>query len=180
MYAIHHARWTTSIIRRCESTTVPPSRGSDRVTERRKAGSRSPEKVGIERWIEGVFFGGAEVAVLGVPTLVSLLDAPANAAVKFAAIVSLSTAAVAIGTVRTGWTALAWPPMTARLLLVRVGYHNLTVLVAAYGGAAVDRLAGSALVTAAFAAAVAVGAVWAFPRIAGRVSTLPPWWQWGR
>jgi hypothetical protein len=136
--------------------------------------------VGAERWIEGVFFGCAEVAVLALPALLSLLDASANAAVKFAAIVALVTAAVAIGTVRAGWTSLAWPPMTARLLVARAISHNLTVLIAAYGGAAIALFTGSTLGSAAFAVAVAGGSVWAFPRIAARVAALPPWWEWGR
>jgi len=159
---------------------VSPNRGSDHTTERRKAGPRNTEKVGAERWIEGVFFGCAEVAVLALPALLSLLDASANAAVKFAAIVALVTAAVAIGTVRAGWTSLAWPPMTARLLVARAISHNLTVLIAAYGGAAIALFTGSTLGSAAFAVAVAGGSVWAFPRIAARVAALPPWWKWGR
>ncbi|PSQ12242.1 hypothetical protein BRC98_03460 [Halobacteriales archaeon QS_7_68_65] len=159
---------------------MSPSRGSDHATERRKAGPRDAEKVGVERWIEGVFFGGAEMAVLAWPAFSSLLDASANAAVKFAAIVALSTAAVAIGTVRVGWTPFAWPPMTARLLLARAVTHNLTVLIAAHGGAAIDRLVGSTLGSAAFAALVVGGSVGAFPRVAARVAALPPWWEWGR
>ncbi|WP_049903028.1 hypothetical protein [Halococcus agarilyticus] len=159
---------------------MPPNRGSDHTTERRKAGPRNAEKVGVERWIEGVFFGCAEVAVLAWPALLSLLDAAANAAVKFAAIVALSTAAVAIGTVRTGWTSLAWPPLTPRLLLARAVSHNLTILLAAHGGAAIVLLTESTLGSAAFAAAIAGGSVWVFPRIAERVAALPPWWEWGR
>ncbi|PSP72689.1 hypothetical protein BRD12_00960 [Halobacteriales archaeon SW_12_67_38] len=171
---------TTSISCRCESAAVSPNRGSDHATEQRKAGPRNTEKVGAERWIEGVFFGCAEVAVLAWPALLSLLDAAANAAVKFAAIVALATAAIAIGTVRAGWVALVWPPMTARLLVARAISHNLTVLIAAYGGAAIALFTGSTLGSAAFAALVAGGSVWVFPRIAEQVVALPAWWEWGR
>ncbi|EMA50086.1 MULTISPECIES: hypothetical protein [Halococcus] len=158
---------------------MSPDSGSDNATERRKAGPRTAEKVGVERWIEGVFFGCAEVAILGLPALFSLLDASANAEVKLAAIVALSTAAIAIGTIRTGWTRLSWPPLTPRLLLARAVVHNLLVLVAAYGGATIDLLSGSALGSAAFAVLVAAGTVWVFPQITAHASTLPSWWKWG-
>lgn len=154
-------------------------RGTDHTTERRKAGPRSESKVGIERWVENVFFGGAEVVVLGFPGLFALLSAPFNAEVKFAAIVAVCTLSLAIGTVRQV-ESLDWPRLTPALFVVKIGYHSAVIAVAAVGGAAVDVFAGSAIGSLAVAVLVSLGAVWLFPRVVVWIRRLPPWWTWGQ
>ena len=152
-------------------------RGTDRTTEQRKAGPRHESKIGVERWVENVFFGGSEVAILGFPMLFGLMNAPFNAEVKFAAIVAVFTLSLAIGTVR-GVESLGWPRMTPTLFFVRILYHSAVIGVAAYGGAAVDLLAGSVVGSLVFVVLVSLGAVWLFPRLVAWLRQLPPWWQW--
>ena len=154
-------------------------RGTDGSTERRKAGPRATGKVGVERWIEDVFYGLAEIVVYGFPALLWLLGAPYSAEVKFAALVAIGALSLAVGTVR--WDgSVGWPPTSYRLVPVRIAYHSLALLVAAGGGAAVDLLADSALGSLVAAVGVSVAAVWLFPYLVGLLEGLPPWWQWGR
>ena len=154
-------------------------RGTDGSTERRKAGPRATRKEGTERWIEGVFFGLAEVVTFGFPTLLALLDAPFNSALKFAALVAVTTLSLAIGTIR--WSdSLDWPSLSYGTALVRLVYHSLTIALAAVGGAAVGVVAGSTLGSLVVAAFLSVGAVRLFPRLTAVLDRLPPWWQWGR
>ena len=154
-------------------------RGTDGSTERRKAGPRATGKVGIERWIEDVFYGLAEIVLYGFPALLWLLGAPYNAEVKFAALVAIGALSLAVGTVRWGGS-VGWPPTSYRLVPVRIAYHSLALLAAAGGGAAVDLLADSMLGSLVAAVAISVAAVWLFPRLVGALGRLPPWWQWGR
>ena len=154
-------------------------RGTDTPTERRKAGPRSESKVGIEQWVENVFFGGAEVVVLGLPALFALLSTPFNAEAKFAAIVAVVTLSLAIGTVRQV-ESLDWPSLTPALFVLKIAYQSTVIGVAAYGGAAVDVLADSAIGSLVVAMLVSLGAVWLFPRIVAWIRRLPPWWTWGR
>ena len=154
-------------------------RGTDSPTERRKAGPRATEKVGIERWIEGVFFGFAEVVVFGFPALLWLLSAPYNAEVKFAALVAIGALSLAVGTVRWNETP-GWPATSYRLIPIRIVYHSLAIAIAAGGGAAVDLFVDSMLGSLVAAAGLSVVAVWLFPRLVEALGRLPPWWQWGR
>lgn len=154
-------------------------RGTDPTTEQRKAGPQNETKIGVEQWVENVFFGGSEVAILGFPMLFALMNAPFNSEVKFAAIVAVCTLSLAIGTVRQV-ESLNWPRMTPVLFFVRVVYHSTVIGVAAYGGAAVDLFAGSAVGSLVFVVLVSLGAVWLFPRIVAWLRRLPPWWTWGR
>jgi hypothetical protein len=154
-------------------------RGTDPTTERRKAGPRAVRKVGVERWVENVFFGLAEVAVLGIPGLLALMAAPQNAAVKFAALVGVTTLTLAIGTVRTGLTSFDWPAATPVLFLVRPVYHSVTVVAVAAGGAAVDVATGSTVGSLVVAVGLALGAVRLFPRIVAGLERLLPQWNWG-
>ena len=154
-------------------------RGTDGSIERRKAGPRATHKSGVERWIENVFFGLAEVVVFGFPTLLWLLSAPFAAEVKFAALVAIAALSLAVGTVR--WSeALGWPPMSYGLVPVRIAYHSLAIAVAAGCGAAVDLLAGSALGSLAAAVLASLAAIRLFPAFVGLFRGLRPWWQWGR
>lgn len=156
-------------------------RGTDSATERRKAGPRATRKVGVEKWIESVFYGGSEVVVCGFPALFVLMNAPFNVEVKFAALVVLVTLTLAIGTVRDGRIeSLEWPPLTPVLFVIRVSYHSAVIAIAAYGGAAVDLLGGTALGSLLIAVLLSLGAVWLFPRLVARVRGLGPWWTWGR
>lgn len=153
-------------------------RGTDGSTERRKAGPRATRKEGSE-WIEGVFFGLAEIVTFGFPTLLALLDAPFDSALKFAALVAITTLSLAIGTVR--WSdSFDWPPLSYGTALVRLVYHSLAIALAAVGGAAVGVVAGSTLGSLVVAALLSIGAVWLFPRLILALDRLPPWWQWGR
>jgi hypothetical protein len=154
-------------------------RGTDGSTERRKAGPRATGKAGVERWIEDVFFGFGEVVVFGFPALLSLLSAPFNAEMKFAALVAIAALSLAVGTVR--WSEVpGWPATSYRLVPLRIVYHSLAILAAAGGGAAVDLFAGSMLGSLVAAAGISVVAVWLFPRLVGKLERVPPWWQWGR
>ena len=137
-------------------------RGTDRTTERRKAGPRNESKIGVEEWVENVFFGGSEVALLGFPMLFALMNAPFNAEVKFAAIVAVCTLSLAIGTVRQV-ESLDWPRMTPALFFVRILYHSAAIGVAAYGGAAIDLLAGSVVGSLVFVVLISLGAIRLFP-----------------
>lgn len=155
-------------------------RGTNSTTERRKAGPRSPGKVGVERWIENVFFGLAEIAVLGLPGSIALLSAPYNASVKFAALVGISTLSLAIGTVRTDLTSLDWPTMTPESFLVRVVYHSAAIVVVAGLGAAVGVGLGSIVGSFVVTIGLALGAVWLFPRVVATLRERFPLWDWGR
>lgn len=156
-------------------------RGTDHETERRKAGPRGARKLGVERWVENVFYGGSEVLGLGFPALWGLLDAPNNVEVKFAAIVAVVTLTLAIGTVRDDRIhSLEWPSLTPALFVVKTVYLSVVITAAAYGGAAVDRFAGSAVGSLLFAFLFSLVAVWCFPRLVASIRRLPPWWTWGR
>lgn len=155
-------------------------RGTDPTTERRKAGPRAAGKVGVERWIENVFFGTAEVVVLGIPGLLALMGAPYNAPVKFAALVAVATLSLAIGTVRTGLTPTDWPSVTPASFLVRILYHSVVIVVVAGGGAAVGVVTGSTGGSLVVAVVLALGAVWAFPRVVAALHELLPLWNWNR
>ncbi|EMA49541.1 hypothetical protein [Halococcus thailandensis] len=154
-------------------------RGTDGSTERRKAGPRTTRKEGTERWIEGVFFGLAEVVVFGLPTLLALLDAPFDAESKFAALVAVTTLSLTIGTIR--WSAsFDWPSLSYGTALVRLVYHSLAIALAAVGGAAVGVVADSTVGSLVVAALLSIGAVRLFSRLVAVLERLPPWWQWGQ
>ena len=156
-------------------------RGTDHVTEQRKAGPRAARKMGIERWVENVFYAGSEVVLLGFPALWGVMDAPNNVEVKFAALVAVVTLVLAIGTVRDGRiAALEWPALTPTVFVLKAVFHSVVITVAAYGGAALELFVGSPLGSLLFVVCCSGVAVWLFPRLVARVRELPAWWTWGQ
>lgn len=154
-------------------------RGTDSSTERRKAGPRATGKAGVERWVENVFFGLAEVVVAGLPALLWLMGAPYNDEVTFAALVAIVTLSLAVGTARNA-ESVGWPAMSYRLVPVRIGYHSFAIVVAAGSGTAIELLADSVLGSLVAAVGVSVAAVGLFPRLVVTLRRLPPWWQGSR
>jgi hypothetical protein len=145
-------------------------RSTDYATEERQL-SRREEKEGTELFLQDVFFAVGEVTFLGLPAFLALMVAEPNAPLKYAALFSWATLSLAVGAFRGGRFGVAWPPVSPRLVAVRLGYYDATILAAAYAGAAVDLALRSPVVTAAVAVLVSLAAALAFPRIVAAVSS---------
>jgi hypothetical protein len=125
----------------------------------------------------------AEVSVLSLPVLFAIMAVPATGRLdaKATGLVAWLTMTFAGTLIRGGWVrplatpALGWVRLSPALLVLRVGYFNLALAVAAFGGVAVAG-AVPAVVTGpavgpglalAWAGSVAVVSTFAFPRVAG-------------
>jgi len=125
----------------------------------------------------------AEVSILSLPALFAIMATPATAWLdaKATGLVAWLTMTVVGTLVRGGWVrplgtpALGWVRVSPSLLVLRIGYFNLALAVAAFGGVAVGATVPSVVagplagpVTAlAWAGAVATISMLAFPRVAG-------------
>ncbi|WP_227374928.1 hypothetical protein [Haladaptatus halobius] len=122
-------------------------------------------KAGVEQWIEDVFFALGEVTFLSLPVFVALMDAEPNGPLKFTLLVTWTTLTLTVGTLRGERFGVEWPPMTPSQFVVRLVYYNAVVTLIAYAGARADLAFRSPVVTAGVAAALSVGAAWAFARL---------------
>ena len=140
------------------------------------------EKDGVGVFLDDVTYVFADVSVFGLPLLAVVLVSGGNewVGLKTAALVAWLTM-VAVGTlIRGGWvTPLAtdapgWVAVTPWLVVLRVGYYNAALALAAYGGRALgvsvaSSVAGSlwpSLATVGVALLVGALATALFPRIA--------------
>jgi hypothetical protein len=98
----------------------------------------------FDRWLDYVFFGGAEVTVLGLPVLLVLMFAPNPVQVSLSAMTALTASTVAVATLRGGWVDVGeWPAFGDFYSLpFRAGYYGGVLALASYVGAASQTLSG--------------------------------------
>jgi len=128
-------------------------------------------KEGVDRLLDDLLFAAGETAFLGLPTLLVLVTARNDAAVKWAALVSWTTLAVGVGLARGGWVDVGWPETSARQIALRVMVYSGLIAVASLAGGAVEAAVGSGLgggAGSALTAALLTGAgLVAFARATG-------------
>ena len=144
--------------------SVVTGRSTDYATEERQI-RRREEKEGVELFLQDVFLALGEVTFLGLPAFLALMTAEPNAPLKYAALFSWATLALAVGAFRGGRFGVEWPPTSPSLLLVRLLYYDATILGAAYAGASADLALRSPVVTAVVAVLASLAAARAFPRV---------------
>lgn len=115
-----------------------------------------------EQWLENVVLSGLDVSILGMPVLLSVVLTPAFATERqSAALVALLVLTVGVGTIRgqQGRFAARWPRTRGSVVLARAAYYNVTLALAAYGGAVLAVYGGLAAGTgfAAVLAGIAAG-----------------------
>ncbi|WP_135825992.1 hypothetical protein [Halorussus ruber] len=134
---------------------------------------RVDEKDGVGVFLDDVTYAFADISVLSIPVLFHLMTSATNAwfGLKFGALVAWLTMVVGAALLRGGWvTPLAtdepgWVAMTPSLVLLRLGYYNAVLALAAYGGRALSE-AVSPVASVAFALLVGALSVGVFPRLA--------------
>ncbi|WP_276301507.1 hypothetical protein [Halorussus lipolyticus] len=135
--------------------------------------ARVDEKDRIGVFLDDVTYAFADVSVLSIPILFHLLTVATNSwfGLKFGALVAWLTMVLGAAVFRGGWiTPLAtdepgWVAMTPWLVVLRLGYYNGALALAAYGGRALSE-AVSPAASVGFALVVGALAVGVFPRIA--------------
>lgn len=132
------------------------------------------EKNGFGRWLDDVAYAFADISIAGLPILwyVLLSEDLGYFGLKSAALVAWLTMVLGAATIRGGWiTPLGtdvpgWVTPSLSLAVLRLGFYNAALGVAAYGGVWVAGAVGvdyASVVVSFLTGAVAVGA---FPRFA--------------
>jgi len=122
------------------------------------------------QFCDEVVYATADVAIPALPALVYLMNQPPRVLARIAAPVFFTLGAMILGAsaFRGGWLpppgASEWVSLTVPSLLLRVPYYGGTLLVAAYGGAAIELAIGSRNAATAFALVAAIVAIGVFPR----------------
>jgi len=136
------------------------------------------EKSGFGLFLHDVVRIYAEVSVLSLPVLFAIMGTPATGWLdaKATGLVAWLTMILAGTLIRGGWMrpfatpAPGWVRLSPSLLVLRVGYFNLALAVAAFGGlvvaGAVTAVATGPAVALGWAGGVAATSMLAFPRVA--------------
>jgi hypothetical protein len=149
----------------------------------RPPGWKHLPKEGFEDWTEKVFYALFEVSVLALPALLaSTATGPDAIGQSFGASVSLLALVLGVGTIRSEYAPIEteWPRLSPATLIARTLWYNGAIVLAAFGGRAIDLLVIERLGTVVFAIAVSLVAVATFPRFAASLRRLFSWWTWGR
>lgn len=131
------------------------------------------EKDSVGVFLDDVAYTFADISALSIPVLFHLVTTATNArfGLKFAALVAWMTMVGGAALVRGGWiTPIAtdepgWVAMTPWLVVLRIGYYNGVLALAAYGGRTLSE-AVSPVASVGFALLVGALAVGVLPRIA--------------
>lgn len=152
-------------------------RGTDPVTEERRLRPRdNSESDPLGRWLQDLFDGTAEGAILGIPALLFAVfsgDLRASSAAMGATVVlSCGIAAYRNGALSVG---PEWPPMDPAFVLLRVVWYNAAVVAAIFVAVAAVTapIAPSELVVAGFVGGgVAAAAVLSLSSVAFALESL--------
>lgn len=132
------------------------------------------EKNGLGLFLHDTTRVFAEVSVLSLPCLFLIMGTPPSGVfdAKATGLLAWLTMTL-IGTfIRGGWIrplaspSLGWVRLAPSLLVLRLGYFNIVMLLAAFGGLAVGSPPGGPLLGLAWAGSVAVLGTLVFPRVA--------------
>lgn len=128
----------------------------------------SQAKEGVYAWLDDVLFGGGEVTVLALPTMVVVVMFTRLTTVKSAAAFSLLAMVLAVGTLRGDWVEVGapWPDLTARVAAFRTVLYGAIFVAGGVGGALVESATGNGVLTALAAMAVPLVLLAAYPHYA--------------
>jgi len=149
----------------------------------RPPGWKHLPKEGLEDWTEKVFYALFEVSILALPALlVTSATGPDVIGQSFGVSVSLLTLVLGIATVRSEYDPIGieWPRLFPAAVLARVVWYNSTIVLAGFGGRAIDLLTVERFGTVVFAVSVSIVAIATLPRFAASLRRLLGWWTWGR
>ncbi|WP_224449501.1 hypothetical protein [Haloprofundus salilacus] len=120
----------------------------------------------FERWLDFIFFAAMEVSFLVLPVLVLLLGVRPAGPASAAAMTSLSTTVVAVGSFRGRYLDVgAWPRVGQfRTMPIRSAYYGSVVGVGTYLGTAVYLRTGVGWTVVVVPAALSLLALAALPR----------------
>jgi hypothetical protein len=132
------------------------------------------EKNGLGLFLHDTTRVFAEVSVLSLPCLVLIMATPPSGLfdAKATGLLAWLTMTLSGTFVRGGWvrplasTTPGWVRLAPPLLVLRLGYFNAVMLLAAFGGLAVGGPPGGPLLGLAWAGSVAVLGTLLFPRVA--------------
>ncbi|MCU4717343.1 hypothetical protein [Halapricum hydrolyticum] len=131
------------------------------------------EKSWFGRVLHDVVYTYADVTVFSLPMLlyVWVTQPFVDRALTAPALVTWITMVGVATLIRGGWIrplgteTLGWVSGRYALLPVRVAYYNLTLIVAVFGGLAVEGLVGRTGLAVAWATCVGIGATLVFPTV---------------
>ncbi|MFC5366830.1 hypothetical protein [Salinirubrum litoreum] len=108
-------------------------------------GSEDSLTARFDRWLDYAFFGGAEVTVLGLPVLLTLMVAPNPVTVSLSAMTALTVSTVTVATLRGGWIDVGeWPAFGDFYSLpLRAAYYGGVLGFTAYAGSLAQLSTGS-------------------------------------
>lgn len=136
------------------------------VTERSQREDQTERTLGerVERWLDHVFYAGAEVSLLAIPALVLLITVPDQWAVSLAGLATLGAATCAVAAFRGGYVDVGpWPrPGHLGTLPLRSAYYagvvggvtRLGARTLAWTGRGLDGVVVAVLVSTVVTAAV--------------------------
>ncbi|WP_049971463.1 hypothetical protein [Haladaptatus cibarius] len=132
------------------------------------------EKDGVGRFIDDAVYTFADVSLVTMPLLafVAITANVTHFGVKNSAMIAWVTMVVGAAAIRGGWvTPLGtdvpgWVSLSPSLILLRLGYYNLVLAVAAYGGGGIAVTLSLPVVSVLFTFLFAAIAIGVFPRIA--------------
>jgi hypothetical protein len=125
----------------------------------------------FDRWLDYAFFGGAEVTVLGLPVLLTLMVAPNPVTVSLSAMTALTVSTVTVATLRGGWIDVGeWPAFGDFYSLpFRAGYYGGVLGFTAYAGSLAQLSTGSPWPGILVPTVCCVVLLAGFPRVIGRL-----------
>jgi hypothetical protein len=125
----------------------------------------------FDRWLDYAFFGGAEVTVLGLPVLLTLMIAPNPVAVSLSAMTALTVSTVTVATLRGGWIDVGeWPAFGDFYSLpFRAGYYGGVLGFTAYVGSLAQLSTGSPWPGIVVPTVLCVVLLAGFPRVIERL-----------
>ena len=131
------------------------------------------EKSGFGRFLHDCSYVFGDVSFPLLPMLLVVMATPGRSGYgpTGAALVAWTTLVLVGTAIRGGWivplatTTPGWVAFKPVLVLLRIGYFNLTMAVAVFGGVAVASAVGVAPLSLAFAAFVSALSALAFPRV---------------
>ena len=149
----------------------------------RPPGWKHLPKEGLEDWTEKVFYALFEVSFLALPALlVTSATGPDLIGQSFGASSALLTLVLGIATIRSEYDPIEidWPRLSPAAVLARTLWYNGAIVLAGFGGRAIDLLTVERLGTVGFAVVVSLAAVVTLPRFVAALRRLLSWWTWGR
>jgi hypothetical protein len=138
------------------------------------SGNEPTKHEGFRRWLDDIGYMSIEITVMSLPVLavVVLMTEGELFGLTAAAIVAWTKMVLTAGTIRGGritplGTEMAsWVPITPALVVLRLGYYNLALAAAAFGGGTIGVVLGQPFLAIVFTLLIAGAAAGGFPRVA--------------